>query len=584
MGEAITVTIELTRNDEKLATLFTALEVGRDVADILEIDYPRLTYHLYKFPDNKKYKVFKISKPTGGERIISSPISSLKIIQQKLNHILLTVYKSKPQVHSFSRGKSILTNAQAHLRQNNVFNIDLKDFFPSINFGRVRGMFMGKPYFVGEDAATVLAQLCCFANQLPQGAPTSPIVSNMICAKLDSDLSALAETSKCFYTRYADDLTFSTYVRYPPEALWSISASGEVNVGEELKSIIKVNGFEVNEKKIRLRNKYSSQVVTGIKVNRFPNVDRRYVRNIRAMLHAWKKYGLEKAEEAFWLEKDKKHRSKWTENPRFEKVVKGKIEFLGMVKGKEDSVYINYRERLRKLNPDLVNEPPPTVSVRKQDSQAIVLAEGESDLKHLSTALISLQQDDDFPNLKIEFDKLEGSGGDSALLTRVKALKTVPQSIPVIGIFDRDNLKGIKGAYDDQRGYVSWGNNVFTFALPVPSHRKETPNLSIEFYYTDEEVKTVDNDGRRLYVSDEFSGVSGRMLSNSAINCASQHKIRKPHKIIDSGVFNENHENVALPKVQFAENISNGVDDFQDFNFSAFRAIFSVIETILSNH
>src|SRR5690606_8958560 len=131
---------------------------------------------------------------------LSIPTESLKIIQQKLNQVLQLVYKPKLSTHGFVNNRSIVTNADAHIKKKKhryILNVDIKDFFPSINFGRVRGMFMAPPYNQPEHVATVLAQICCSNNELPQGAPTSPIVSNMICAQMDSQLQQLAKPHRC---------------------------------------------------------------------------------------------------------------------------------------------------------------------------------------------------------------------------------------------------------------------------------------------------------------------------------------------------------------------------------------------------
>jgi len=179
---------------------FLSLTSPRDVAKLLEYRYSALVYQLYKVPDDKKYEVFEIPKKSGGIRTITSPSPILKLIQRRLAEILQNTYKPKPVVYGFVTGKNIVDNARRHKKKSWVLNIDLENFFPSINFGRVRGMLMGKPYNLPDSVATILAQICCFKNELPQGAPTSPIVSNMICAKMDSELQDLAWSCRCFYT------------------------------------------------------------------------------------------------------------------------------------------------------------------------------------------------------------------------------------------------------------------------------------------------------------------------------------------------------------------------------------------------
>ncbi len=233
-----------------------------------------------------------------------------------------------------------------------VLNVDLKDFFPQINFGRVRGLFMAPPYKLPPTVATVLAQICCHENQLPQGAPSSPIISNMICAKMDSEFQRLAKDNRCVYSRYADDLTFSTSVPdFPPDLATTrtIDAKEQIVLGPGVKQIIGTNGFEINEEKVRLQTRHFRQQVTGLTVNERPNVKRKYVKQIRAMLHAWEKWDLGPAEMEFSAKYDHKHRKPSKGKPQFRAVVRGKIAFLGMVRGKNDKMYKKFRQQFRIL-------------------------------------------------------------------------------------------------------------------------------------------------------------------------------------------------------------------------------------------
>lgn len=342
----------LNQSPEYLRDKFYALKEPIDIADLLEITYSRLIYHIYLVKPEKRYQTFGIPKKSSGIRQISTPVTALKIIQRKLNQVLQAVYETKPSVHGFVIGKNIVTNAQAHAKKRYVLNIDLKDFFPSINFGRVRGMFMATPYGLHPKVATVLAQICCHNNQLPQGAPTSPIITNMICAKMDSQLQKLAKDCKATYTRYADDITFSTTLpKFPIDLAYIINdEDGEkLNLGNTLLNIIIENGFEVNEEKVRLQIKGNHQEVTGLTTNIFPNVDRRYVRQIRAMLHAWSQFGLEAAEKEYFTKYDSKNKSPKKEQQNFQQVIRGKIDFIGMVKGKDDPIYQKYLSIYKQL-------------------------------------------------------------------------------------------------------------------------------------------------------------------------------------------------------------------------------------------
>ncbi len=343
----------LNYSPEVLRDRFYTLKTPQDVSKLLDISYNRLAYHIYLVPEPNRYKTFEIPKKSGGNRQISTPVTAIKILQWKLNQVLQAVYQPKPSAHGFVPGKNIVTNAQAHAKKRYVLNLDLKDFFPSINYGRVRGMFMGVPYGLNPDVATVLAQICCHDNQLPQGAPTSPIITNMLCAKMDSQFQRLAKECSATYTRYADDITFSTTRPNFPEALAKIVTVEEgesIILGEPLLTIIDQNGFKVNDKKVRLQTNKNHQEVTGLTVNQFPNVDRRFVRQVRAMLHAWAKFGLEAAEKEYQQKYGTKSRFPAKGNPAFKQVLRGKIEFIGMVKGKDDSIYQAFLKKYQDLS------------------------------------------------------------------------------------------------------------------------------------------------------------------------------------------------------------------------------------------
>ena len=350
--------LRLSPPDDQLREQFLTLERPQDIADLLEISYPLLQYWLFIAPPTDKYITFMLHKASGGLRIISAPTTTLKIIQQKLNQVLQAVYEVKKPVHGFVIGKSIVTNALAHAKQHYVFNIDLQDFFPSINFGRVRGLFMGKPYNLPANVATVLAQICCHENALPQGAPTSPIIANMICGQLDDQLLSLAKKHGCRYTRYADDITFSSSrLIFAPTIATSEykvqSGIGKISwqIGSELETLIQDNGFKVNLDKVRMQTINQHQEVTGLTTNEFPNVNRQYIRQIRAMLHAWEKYGSKRAHQDYYNQHVQGQRGPYKDAPPFKQIVKGKIEFLGMVRGRDNPIYQRFLQQYRSLAP-----------------------------------------------------------------------------------------------------------------------------------------------------------------------------------------------------------------------------------------
>lgn len=576
------MSIKLTATPEDFRKEFFELKTREDVAQLLDIETKSLNFYLHILRVDKRYTAFSIPKRSGGQRQISSPVNGLKIIQQKLNQVLQAVYQPKPASHGFSQARSIVTNANQHISKKRVLNIDLQDFFPSINFGRVRGLFIAAPYKLPEDIATILAQICCHENHLPQGAPTSPVISNMICSKLDSELQRLAKKHKCTYTRYVDDITFSTSLKFFPPALAKTISdlTEQIEVGDELHEVIRRNGFEINQKKLRLQTNRTRQEVTGLTVNTKVNIQRKYVRQVRAMLHAWEKYGLEAAQAEFISKHDKKYRL----NPisSFAAVVKGKIDFLAMVKGKNDPNYLRFRAKLKELAPDLVNDIP--VASSRSTVVPTVITEGKTDWKHLKAAQSKLVEMMLFSDLGISFHEYEMNAGDTEMLETCKRRAKLPNADPHIYIFDRDNPKILKTVMDDEKHYKNWGNNIFSFAIPIPDHRSSTPGISIEFYYKDEEIKRCDPSGRRLFLSSEFNKKSGKLLEDPTINCYDRSKCSIGLVVIDDQVYDNKSQNIALPKSHFAEYILNGETNFSDFDFSAFAEIFKVIELIIKDN
>lgn len=169
-----------------------------------------------------------------------------------------------------------------HRNKKYILNIDLKNFFDSFNFGRVRGFFIkDRDFAVSPEIATVIAQIACYQGKLPQGAPSSPIITNLITRILDYRIVKIAKKYRFTYSRYADDMTFSTNRELNSNKL---RASKELdNFLTELENVIISSGFEINPKKTRLSNNMQRQEVTGLVVNKKINVKREYIKNTRAM-------------------------------------------------------------------------------------------------------------------------------------------------------------------------------------------------------------------------------------------------------------------------------------------------------------
>ena len=321
-------------DDEVIIKKFKKLNSRIDVADMLEVDEQSLRYFLFvKRPENL-YRTFCVPKRKGGNRIISAPNIKLKKIQSKLAYILQLIYEPKVCAFGFVKDRNIVDNAKKHIKKQEILNIDLKDFFTQFHFGRVRGMLMAKPYSLGVEAATTIAQIACYNGKLPQGAPTSPILTNMLCVPLDNSLMRFAKKHGLTYTRYADDLTFSSYKACLFEEV-VFKTDDKLILCEELQKIFEKHNIIVNKNKITLRNRFARQETTGIIVNKFPNVKREYYKQLRAILYNCSAMGVCNTAKKYIVAcKDKPESEELIVN-WFKMVIKGKVTFIKQVKGQE---------------------------------------------------------------------------------------------------------------------------------------------------------------------------------------------------------------------------------------------------------
>jgi RNA-directed DNA polymerase len=329
-----------------------------------------LTYYANPTLAKKSYNSFTIKKKSGADRTIHSPVKGLKSILRALNFVLQCIYEPHAAATGFVINKSIVDNAKRHVGQHYVLNMDLKDFFHSfdlyrVKFGLLKEVFgiynlatyrksSPEDYKIKEELAYLLACLCTHSFEvdgqvkrvLPQGSPTSPTITNILCKKLDHRLSGLARRFGINYTRYADDITFSS----------SHNIYNDTTFNEELKRIIEEDqNLVVNPKKTRLQKAGYRQEATGLVVNEKVNVRRRYVKQIRMWIYYWEKYGYERASDIFSRDyiADKGHVK--SGNSKLRNVLDGKLEYLKMVKGVEDGTYTKLKNRFDKLKD--INNP-----------------------------------------------------------------------------------------------------------------------------------------------------------------------------------------------------------------------------------
>ncbi|EMW7736531.1 TIR domain-containing protein [Yersinia enterocolitica] len=347
-------------SESEIHSLLSAILTGElkintvnHVAEILEIPVGHLIYILYK-KISSNYVEFEIPKKMGGVRKIKAPHGSIKIIQGRVKTILDFFYRPKTAAHGFIKGKSIKSNAKKHIGKKYVLNIDLSNFFETITFARVYGVFKSRPFNFGHDAASVLAQACTYNGVLPQGAPTSPALSNIIAASLDKKLVTLARKFKIQYTRYADDITFS-FNQKPPEDLVKVIDGGALcEIGDLLNEIIESCGFKVNLKKLRLQSRTQRQEVTGLIVNNKVNVSRDYIRITRAMIHGWCRDSTLAARKHFNIT-DGQGEDKSLVNS-FRNHIYGRLSFIKMIRGAEFPCYLKLMAYMSHNDPKQTKE------------------------------------------------------------------------------------------------------------------------------------------------------------------------------------------------------------------------------------
>lgn len=339
-----------------------------ELAAALEMSISDLRFLTYERPVSRTshYVQFKIPKKAGGERLIAAPRPRLKAAQRCVLDQILSRLPATDAAHGFRRGRSIVSNARPHAGKDVVVNIDLKDFFPSLSYRRVKGMFQGLGY--SESVATVLGLLCTAADtepvtldgerfhvatserHLPQGAPSSPAITNQICRKLDNRLAGLAERFGFVFTRYADDITFSG------------SGEAAAKVKDLLRfarRIIGDEGFVVHPDKVRVLRRGRRQEVTGLTVNTRPAVERRKLRAFRATL--------------FQVEKDGPDGKRWGQSDDVLAALQGFANYVFMVDPERGAPLRERVEALRRKHGHVPAGRPP----RTAEPQATAQPAGE---------------------------------------------------------------------------------------------------------------------------------------------------------------------------------------------------------------
>jgi RNA-directed DNA polymerase len=304
------------------------------VAFALGLDPEKFFYVVQHAADGTYYREFQVPKKRGGVRNISAPRKGLALAQNRLAEVIRSHYVPKKFVKGYVRGESFLSNARYHEKQKWILTVDIQDFYPSIGFARVRGLFLSRYFGFNERVATILARITTYRDGLPQGASTSPLIANIIAHNLDKKLVAIAVKGQLKYTRYADDITFSSSRRAVSSDVvqsWEPAfGRREVHLGQSITEAFKHSGFEINHTKSRILFPFERQEVTGLVVNRKANVWRRDIARLRMKLHSIKRFGATEAAKV-WLGPGGDKQKMWSH-------VAGNLAFIRQVRGMTDPV------------------------------------------------------------------------------------------------------------------------------------------------------------------------------------------------------------------------------------------------------
>lgn len=561
----------------------------KEFATLLGLQPKGLSYILYVIEEESKYTEFEIPKRSGGIRKINAPIPQLKEVQSRLAKLLLecSIEIDKTQKHKyklshgFTKDCSILTNAYVHRHRRYVFNVDILNFFPSFNFGRVRGFFIKNNHFkLDPKIATIISQIACHKNELPQGSPCSPIISNLIGHLIDIRIVNLAKITKCTYTRYADDITFSTNKKEFPESIGILKegTDNEWLPGKVLQDEITNIGFELNLSKTSLQSKTNRQSVTGLIVNNGISVKREYYKILRAMCNSLF------TNNSFYipsripkLPDSTSNSNEDTESlPGTLNQLEGILSFIYSAKTFEDK-FKTYNEKKKKKNSNFFN-PPNFIKLYREflyykhffiNNKPSILCEGKTDPVYLKYALKKvgnkfnelITNNEDGINFNFTFTKysqnfkqiVSRSGGTAGIINILKDYKTQMGKFksegkknPVIVLLDNDTgaREIIKkhNIVKKNKPFYNLFQNLYIVFIPTIPNKKDN---EIEDLFDEKTLKTK----------------------------------------IDGKTFNRNlkiNNKKEYSKSDFAEKVIKA--KWKSINFDNFKPIFKCFEAVINFH
>ena len=316
--------------------MLSKLKDMHDISEYLDVDFVEMKKVLFS---KNNYFSFDIPKKNGEMRTISAPKEKLGQIQRALLEKLSSAYEPRKCVNGFVKGKSILTNAKAHIENKYLLNLDLKDFFPTINFNRIKRLLMSKEFNASKKIANILANILTHNGELPQGACTSPLISNMICRRLDNRLYKFFDVNNAHYSRYADDISIS----WNDDIKLCIYNYRKKSINPLIEKIINEEGFKINHKKTKYSDRKGHKEVTGIIINEKINSRKDYFYRLKSMINDAYKNGVEDAYKHYCEKRNLQFNHE--EKGKFIDVLLGTFNFYEMLVNED----FESRERFKRI-------------------------------------------------------------------------------------------------------------------------------------------------------------------------------------------------------------------------------------------
>ena len=387
---------------------------------------------------------------------------------------------------------------------------------------------------------------------------------------MDKQLANLAADQHCFYTRYADDLSISTNRHTFPSELAEV-AGAETTVGQALESTIQTNGFTLNHKKTRLMGRSSRQRVTGLVVNEKVNLPKDYVRGLRALLHVWRAYGREAALASLMRAEPLVNRPPGKPPARFEDIVRGRVQYVGKIKGWDHRTYLHLSHALSLLLPAFSPTEPPLAfrdGVR-------VYTEGPTDQRHLRAAQVYFKQRGEFTGFTLEPVENPPYEGEDGLMKAYRTLALQPPQTPTLCLFDGDS-----SAAHHIVGKTGWrhsGAGLAILVLAPPSWMKKRSEVCIELLHPDAVRHTKNPYGQRIFLRSEFDKKGHHLTESCHLR-----KVGQTGLVVEKVFDDATRQQIARKKTDFAHAIELDQAQFPQLDFEGFRPTFERIEKALS--